>query len=220
MRKYNEVTSSKEKYTQFEVGDDDFNIEIMGSNNIIIAKLFLGKKGSGTATTLVRLDKEEEVYSVNGTFRSDWDKSFNQFRDRTILNFNKENVESLKFNGKQSYTINRDKAGWKIKTFGVSKPGNPSTIDPIVSSLSTLVGSSFDIKNPNLIRFGTVEVTLSSKVNLKLEIFGPGLGKTYIAKSSMLADLISIPEYKVNALFKDSKGLIQKAAPAPAPKKK
>lgn len=98
------VTRKKEKWETFEVGESSTRVSVFADGKKQ-ADFRVGKTGfsqgqgqgiSGTYT-YIRLTDEEEVYSTEGFIGSHFNRSFNDWRDKTFLRVNKDEVAKIEF---------------------------------------------------------------------------------------------------------------------------
>lgn len=111
------VTRKKEKWETFEVTDNSTRVTIF-SNNDKQADFRIGKNGfsqGGGAFTYVRLNNENEVYATSGYFGSHFNRSFNDWRNKTFLQLNKEAITKIEFYyPDSSYVLEKKDSAWHI----------------------------------------------------------------------------------------------------------
>ena len=213
------MTSSKNKHASYKVSDKDLHIVLQKSGGKLIADLFIGKRGSAYSSTLVRLSNEEEVYSVKGYIKSDWDKPITSFRDKHLLKIAKENISAIEVktvgvNAAKSFSIFRNDLGkWMVKSQNIENNTKKNTLNRLLQLFEKLEGSSFYTENRNLPLYAKVKLILNNKQEYVLEINGPINGEkkdnNYIAKSNYLTDYIKLTKHKVDQITLDPKKLIE-----------
>jgi hypothetical protein len=139
------AASDKNEWGTFEVTDSagiKVRVEEGGSitANLIIGK-FSYQQNPQKFSTYVRLNGQNEVYSVPGFLSMTFGKGLNGFRDKTLINVIPENITQISFNypSDSSFALKRDMNHWKI---GNQIPDSAKTAD-FIQKLSHL--SSYDI---------------------------------------------------------------------------
>jgi len=98
------VSRKKEKWDEFNVGDKSTHVSVY-SNGDKIADFHVGKLGFnqgaggsfGGAYTYVRLSDETEVYTVDGFMESNFNNDFNEWRNKTFLKLNKDDITKITY---------------------------------------------------------------------------------------------------------------------------
>jgi len=98
------VTRKKEKWDTFEVGENSTRVSVYADGKKL-TDFRVGKtgfsqgqgQGISGAYTYIRMMDEEEVYSAEGFIGSHFNRSFNDWRDKTFLRVNKEDVDRIEF---------------------------------------------------------------------------------------------------------------------------
>lgn len=126
------VTRKKEKWTDYQVGDSATHVQLFaGKDNV--ADIRIGKIGFDQAQlqqmqqqqqfgrggfnggyTYVRLEGEDEVYTVDGFLSSSFNRELNDWRDKSLLRIKKDNVTKIAFNYPDSGFVadKREKKWW------------------------------------------------------------------------------------------------------------
>jgi hypothetical protein len=138
------VSSKKEKWNDYQVGDSTTSVQVFAGSDAV-ADLKIGRigfnqnpahmqqqqyggGGFGGAFTYVRVADEDEVYTVDGFLESTFNRSLNDFRNKTLIRLDADDVTKLSFNYPDSGFVveKRDKKWWigtvaadsnKIKTY-------------------------------------------------------------------------------------------------------
>jgi hypothetical protein len=124
------VSRKKEKWSDYQVGDSSTRVQMLAGNESV-ADLRLGRigfnqnqmqmqqqqfgqGGFGGMFTYVRLEGEDEVYTVEGFLGSSFDRSLNDWRDKSLLRIKKDQVTKVAFNYPDSGFVadKRDKKWW------------------------------------------------------------------------------------------------------------
>lgn len=207
-RRYQEVSSNKEKQADYEVRDQDFQLELEGENGDKIAHAFLGKfSGAGNAS-FVRLADESAVFAVKGFLRGDWNQEFDQYRDRSILKIAKENIKEIHVTGKQVFKLKADEKGSLV--LEPQRATDKNRAATYANDLSDLAGVRF-FKETNLPpSYGKITVLLTSNVSKDIEFFGPTKEQEFIVRSTDSGAPLTIAKSKVEALFPRLEDLVDK----------
>ena len=126
------ATRKKEKWGDFQVGDSSTRVQFFAKDEVLadvrIGRIGfdqnemqrmqqqqqMGGGGFGGAFTYVRLDDEDEVYTVEGFLSSSFDRSLNDWRDKSLLRIKQTDVIKVSFNYPDSGFVaeKRDKKWW------------------------------------------------------------------------------------------------------------
>lgn len=98
------VTRKSEKWDTFEVGENSTRVSVYARGEKQ-ADFRVGKtgfsqgqsQGMSGAFTYIRLTDEEEVYAAEGIIGSHFNRSFNDWRDKTFIRIDKEDVAKVQF---------------------------------------------------------------------------------------------------------------------------
>jgi Domain of unknown function (DUF4340) len=217
-RRYQEVSSNKEKQGEYEVRDQDFQIVLEGENGEKIAQGYLGKfSGSGNAS-FVRLADESAVFAVKGFLKGDWNQEFDLYRDHAILRIAKENIKEIEVSGKEKFSLKADEKG--VLTLDPARATDKGRIATYTADLSDLNGVKFFKDTTLPASYGKIKVSLSAGIVKEVEFFGPTKEQEYIVKSTDTAQPLTVPKSKAEALFPRIEDLVDKAGmPNLMPKK-
>lgn len=217
-RRYQEVSSNKEKQGEYEVRDQDFQIVLEGENGEKIAQAYLGKfSGSGNAS-FIRLADESGVFAVKGFLKGDWNQEFDQYRDHAILRIAKENIKEIQVSGKQTFALRADDKGTLM--LEPARATDKSRALTYAADISDLTGNKFfkDTKLPE--SYGKIKISLNAGIVKEVEFFGPTKEQEFVAKSTDTPQPLMIAKSKVDALFPRIEDLVDKAGmPNLMPKK-
>lgn len=117
------VTRKKEKWETFGVGEKSTRVSVYdGSEKLADFRVgktgfAQGQQGMGIAGayTYIRLTNEDEVYSSEGFIGSHFNRSFNEWRDKTFLRIKKENVAKIEFNyPDSSFVLEKRDSVWFV----------------------------------------------------------------------------------------------------------
>ncbi len=217
-RRYQEVSSNKEKQAEYEVRDQDFQILLEGENGSKIAQAVLGKfSGSGNAS-FVRLTDDSSVFAVKGFLRGDWNQDADQYRDRSILRIAKENIREIQVSGASTFKLRSDDKGSFV--LDPARATEKTRIATYLADLTDLSGTRFfkDATLPQ--KHGKILVTLGANLTKEIEFFGPTKDQEFVVRSTDAASPVVLNRSKVDALFPRIEDLADKAGmPALVPPK-
>lgn len=143
------VAKKKDKWKEFNVTDSSTQVKMMKGNEVL-ADLRIGKIGfnqqagqqqfgRSSVFTYVRMNGEDEVYSVEGFLQTAFDRSYNDWRDKSFLRLNQKAITKVTFTypADSGFVIEKRDSKWwvdkseadsiKIKQFLVqleNKSGN------------------------------------------------------------------------------------------------
>jgi uncharacterized protein DUF4340 len=120
----------KEAWEKYEVTDSlGIRVEVLEGDKKL-ADLVLGKfsyaqpsgpvnpyqQQQGTMTTYLRLNKEKEVYAVNGFLAMPFNGQLKNFRDQMVLKFAESDLQSLSFSGKSpDFQLSHQDSLWLLE---------------------------------------------------------------------------------------------------------
>lgn len=207
-RRYQEVSSNKEKQADYEVRDTDFQLLLEGENGDKIAQVILGKFSGAGSASFIRLADDTSVYAVKGFLKGDWNQDFDLFRDRTVLRVARENVREIRTSGKSSFALKGDEKG--NFTLDPARATDKTRVSTYLGDLAELTGVKF-YKDALPAPYGKISVVLSANITKTLEFFGPTKDQEFVGKSSDMPYPVSLPRSKVEALFPKLDDLLEKA---------
>lgn len=192
----------------------------------------------GKSGYYVRRGERAPVYAVPGYMVTALDKSWLDFRDRTVLNFDPSAVDSVKVkNSNGEFTLKRGASGkWDVIVAGKTSGGDIPVVERLLSQLRNLKGSSivadpmpsaqpFGLDNP------AVEITLVGKDGKELGVIKlskmsvkptepplpgepPGPRDEYYATSSASKAVYALSEFSFTQLNKPAPLYMSQSAQA------
>jgi hypothetical protein len=117
------ASRKKEKWETYNVGDKGTHVTIYeGSKKV--ADLNIGKTGFvqngngrfGGAYTYVRLSDENEVYTVDGFLESQFNRSYNDWRNKAFLRLNRDDITKLtfKYPADSGFVVTKKDSVWYV----------------------------------------------------------------------------------------------------------
>jgi hypothetical protein len=101
------VTKKKEKWGEYSVADSGTRVKVFKGEEVV-ADVHVGRVGFNQSSdgqfspnsvfTYVRLTNENEVYAVEGFLESSFNRSYNDWRDKSFLRLKKDLITEVQFN--------------------------------------------------------------------------------------------------------------------------
>jgi hypothetical protein len=112
------LTRKKEKWNDYQVGDSTLHIMAYAAGKRIVS-LRIGKQifpSIGNAVTAVRVGDGNDVYAVEGYLNFTFDKSVDNWRDKTFMRLKAEMVDRIVFEypADSSFTLIRKDSLWYL----------------------------------------------------------------------------------------------------------
>lgn len=200
------VTKGREKREEYEVDDTSgvkVNIFVKGekANSIIVGRFSYRQIGQGgiKMSTMVRLDGEDEVYSVDGGLSMQVKRSIDNFRDKTILNFDPENVKKIEIIcplQNNSLTLQSNDGGWTVNSETASMGRTINYLNDVKNVKGT--GFTSEIKTDSIEEY-RLKITLSNGEPIIVESYK--IEDKYIFISSQNEFVLTDSEQLFNRLF-------------------
>jgi len=207
-------------------------------NNGTQESLLFGFKQNepGKSGIFVRRGERAPVYAVPGYVMSSLDKSWLDYRDRSVLNFDPSAVESVKVkNSNGEFTLKRGPSGkWDVIVAGKTSDGDIPVVERMLSQLHNLKGSSivadpmpsaqpFGLENPALEitlvgkdgkDLGTIKLSKMSVTPTQAPLPGEPTGprNEYYATSSASKAVFALSEFSFTSLNKPAPLYMAKSA--------
>ena len=218
IKKYQEVTSNKEKHTLYEVDSSGMSIllfEKPATREKPNYHLYLGKSGSNFNSTLVRLKEKDSVYSAKGNLKTDWEKDIDHFRNKSLFELVPENITSYEVKGAYNYSLKRSKSSeWELIENRSPIPvlARQDKVKDILKQVCELKADSFHKGTPPRRVHARIILSLSNKTKLNLNIFGPNKDDVFIVQSNQTSFWAEISKWKIeNILIKSDEIRKEKA---------
>lgn len=117
------ATRKKEKWETYKVDDKGTHVTVFEGLNKI-ADLNVGKTGFaqgggggyGSAYTYVRLSDEDEVYTVDGFLESQFNRTFNDWRNKAFLRVNRDDITKItfKYPADSGFVLSKKDSVWMV----------------------------------------------------------------------------------------------------------
>jgi len=170
-KKINLASRKKDKHSLFEVNEGmGIEVTLFGPEKKELARFFIGKSGPDFLSTYVRKADSNDVYLYGDYLRGDFDKPTNNWRDKTILAFNPNEVVTLtisKLKEKETIVLTKDTQGnWQLEE-PISSLAENQPIEKLLSALGNLKASGFVDEEKELKDSGIDDPTSQITVRLK-----------------------------------------------------
>lgn len=105
------LVSESKNYNRYDL-DDDKKITVRAwTGKTLIREFEVGKAAMSCRHTFVKIAGDEGVYHAEGDFRSKFDHTVENLRDRTVLSFEKTDIDEIRITkGQRSMTFSRKEA--------------------------------------------------------------------------------------------------------------
>ncbi len=114
------LTKRKEKWNEFGVGDSTgTHVRVMEGSSTK-SDLWIGRTGfsqsSGSGYTYVRMEGEDEVYSVDGFLEGQFNLNFNDWRDKSFTRIKRDSIDKIIFRypADSSFVLEKRNGKWKL----------------------------------------------------------------------------------------------------------
>jgi len=182
------ATRKKEKWEEFNVGEKGIHATIYNSGkklaDIIVGKTGFSQSGS---YTYVRLSDENETYAVEGFLESSFNKSYNDWRNKTILKLKKDDIIKVTYQypADSGFVIEKRDSVW----YAANQIADKNKVDVLLNQLTykslNEFQDGFNSSNPS-----TVVVTIAGKAGNLAIIKGWKIeGQHWVINSSLQKDV-------------------------------
>ena len=202
IRKYQEVTSNKEKFTDYDVDTNNFHI-VVSSRDGVKYDLYLGRQASELNSTSVRLSNDTVVYAAKGNLKNNWQHSADYFRSKLLLKFIPDNIAKYTISGAYNYSLANANGIWTVTSGSAPVDIDTSKVLKLFSSISTLKGESFtentDINSTK--KYISIIFQTLSNETLTFDVFTKEKDTSnYFIKTSYLSDETQLAKWNVDNL--------------------
>lgn len=167
------VAASKDKWSNFDVTDSTGVHVKVNSDKKVIGDIFIGSFSYNQNTrkpkTYVRLNKEKDVFAVEGYLSMTFNRDLNGLRDKSIFRGNKKDFIriSVKYPADSSFILSKEENGWMIN--GVI--ADSAKVETYLGSLAYLTGSEFrEDTDVSLMASAPMSITLEGNNMSSVEI--------------------------------------------------
>jgi hypothetical protein len=140
------ASRKKEKWTEFKVDEKSTRVSIYHQDKML-ADFYIGKlgftpgAGMGGAFTYVRKADENKVYTVEGFLEATFPQSFNDWRDKTLLKTDRNEISKIVFHYPldSGFAIEKRDSSWYSGTDKIDL----SKAQPLISAFSAKYMNEF-----------------------------------------------------------------------------
>jgi hypothetical protein len=169
------ATRKKEKWEEFNVGDKGIHATVYHAGKKL-TDVVIGKTGfsQGGSYTYVRLSDENETYVVEGFLESSFNRTYNDWRNKTIIKLRKEDITKVTYQypADSSFVLEKRDSAW----YAANAIADKNKVDVLLNQLT--------FKNLNDFQDG---FTSSNPPTITIQINGK-LGNLVTIKGWKVAD--------------------------------
>jgi len=138
------VAEKPENRALFQVDEQGASVVITASDGTVIADFIIGKNGPDYLSTYVRQQNSDQVYLISQFIKSFFDKPANSWKDRTLLNVEKEQIAefSVQTKDKPALRLKQTNNEWDIIEPETAK-ADIKAVERIVNGFRNFAASEF-----------------------------------------------------------------------------
>jgi hypothetical protein len=161
------ISKNPESHETLEVAENS-GVLLTITQNESTAEFIIGKSGPVVDSFYARKKDSHEVYLILSAIRNKLTQTVSDWRDKTLVDLSGVEVKKLEMTSSgESLTINKiSEEAWQATKAGQQATLDKSTIDRLISSLSSLEASDF-------LNDGEIAEFKSAGNKTELTIFGP-----------------------------------------------
>lgn len=140
------VSKNEQKWTDYEVDEEKgTRVKVMAGDRVLI-ELIIGRfafdQMSRSATSFVRLVGKPDVYALDGFVSMTFNRSFDSFRDKSILRLDNDQVVSLEFSAGNitKHVLQKNAGNWVLDS---QQKMDSATVANYLNGISYLTGNTF-----------------------------------------------------------------------------
>lgn len=157
--KLREMIAESKEYDRYNLNEGkELRVKVYAGSSVV-REFSVGKAASTHKHTYVRVNDDHRVYLASGSFRNDFDMAAKELRDKLVMSFKKDAVNSISF--KENDTIlsfskvedkkkkkaaaesaPADQKSWVWK-FSVNRTGNKEAVEAVINELHSLKCDSY-----------------------------------------------------------------------------
>lgn len=198
VRPQNLVSKSKTKWVDYEVTDSTgTRIRLLNKKERKLADLVVGKfsykqannqygmygRNNIQGTSYVRIHGKNEVYGVDGFLSLSFSRSFNDWRDNTLVTFNMADITRIRFiyTSDSSFVLSLKDSKWSLDNM----PADSAKTTSYIASLSNVSGQAFnDTFKPDVNPDYQLVIEGNNLLNISVKCYRLNDG-TYVINSSL-----------------------------------
>lgn len=148
------VAAQKDKWADFDVTDSSGVRVTVNSDKKVVGDLYIGRftynQNTRKPKTYVRINKDKDVFAVEGYLSMTFNRDLNGLRNKTIFRGNRNDISkiSLNYPADSSFTLSKEGMNWLIN----GSPADSVQASNFLGAISYLTGAEFrdDISPANL----------------------------------------------------------------------
>lgn len=195
------LVSESKSYERYDLGDDKKLSVKAWSGQTLKRNFDVGKTASSFRHTFVKLDGDTRVYHVRGDFRRGFDKTTDDLRDKTVLSFDKNDIQEIHLTKGDDATVILSRVQAPVQASGDESPDGPSTQDSLPTQ-ETTVWQTAEGKQADQAQIDQLLNTLSS---LRCENYIDDKTKEDLSNPIFLLQLKGQEEYTLSLFEKNDK---------------
>jgi hypothetical protein len=236
---FTEFITDKTYYERFDLSENSAIRVTVSVKGKVVRDLLIGKASAAVDQSYVKYPDKPEVYLAGGSLASDFNKTVDALRDKTILSCAVDTIESVTVIAKgERFTIVREggKVPQKNEAQKVMEDDKPSSsaasvkwviegrtvqldserVNEFIYEFASIVASAYPEESDIRGRVSSPQSEIRVKINgreVSLAIFGKisnDKGGAYLARSSEIPYYAYIGAWKVDRLTKRSVDLIKR----------
>jgi len=136
---------SPDIYEKFEVDSlSGFNVEIYTTEKLA-ADFVIGKIADSYRHTYIKENGKDPVYLLKENLTYTFKKSLNDWRDKTILSFNKDLLDKIEYyrDELKDFTLFKEDTVWKLKNETDTYDGKMGSVNSLLANLINLKANGF-----------------------------------------------------------------------------
>jgi hypothetical protein len=200
------ASRKREKWETYNVTDRGARLAVFYDDNKK-ADIRVGKTGysSGGAYTYVRLNDEDEVYAIAGALSGEANRTFNDWRNKSLLRVNKDAIRKITFRypADSSFVLDKRDSLW----YADGENADAAKVSQYLSKLAFRNGTIFtdDFKNevPATLSMqiegetGTLATVKAWQRNAEWVVSGSQQEKTYFVSDTAFVNELFIAKQKI-----------------------
>ncbi len=209
------VTKDKAKLGEYEVNDTLGTTVQLYSKGKKVADVVVGRfnyrqtgnrQGGIQLSTMIRLAKETDVYSIEGALSMSVKRDFDSFRDKTVVRFDPDKLQSIEFTypSDSSFTLTRGSDVWFMNRDTVDTGKVINFLNDIKETRASSFATDFD--PAGALEF-QMKATFSGQAPVEVKAYKQG--EKYVFVSSLNESPLSDAEYLFKRLFASQKKFVK-----------
>ncbi len=204
------LISQQKDFMRYELDDAGrMRVQVRKGENPIF-ELFVGKTAPSFNHTFVMLSGDTNIYHAQGNFRSHFDKTLDDFRDKKVMAFQEDSIRRISItHGDLSKTLTSEETKDKENTSALwhSEDGtavDAPTVSDLLSTLSSLECRSFpeSLTSADMTeKLPTCRITLENDAAMTLTLFQDLTEETVQGVSSTSPYVFELAPYNGNRII-------------------